>query len=74
MKTKMTQKEAILNYLETHDSITPMEAFSELGVTKLATQVSLMIRKDGLKFKKELISTENRYGRHTVYMKYSLEE
>ncbi len=74
MKTKMTQKEAILNYLETHDSITPMEAFSELGVTKLATQVSLMIRRDGLKFKKELISTENRYGRHTVYMKYSLEE
>lgn len=73
MKTKMTQKEAILNYLKTHDSITPMEAFSELGVTKLATQVSLMIRKDGLKFKKELISTENRYGRHTVYMKYSLE-
>lgn len=74
MKTKMTQKEAILNYLETHDSITPMEAFSELGVTKLATQVSLMIRRDGLKFKKELISTENRYGRHTVYMKYSLED
>jgi len=74
MKTKMTQKEAILNYLETHDSITPMEAFSELGVTKLATQVSLMIRKDGLKFKKKKIYTENRYGRHTVYMKYSLED
>lgn len=71
---RTNQKNQILNYLETHDSITPMEAFSELGITKLATQVSLMIREDGIKFKKEMVHSTNRFGKPCRYMKYSLEE
>lgn len=70
----MTQRQAILDYMRTHDCITPMQAFSELGVTKLATQISYMIRYEGLKVKKELITTKNRYGQHTSFMKYSLIE
>lgn len=70
----MNQKDQILRYLETHDSITPMEAFSELGITKLATQISLMRRLDGIKFKREMIHSTNRYGKPCRYMKYSLEE
>lgn len=69
----MTQKEAIYDYMLTHDSITPMEAFAELGCTKLATQISEMIRADGLKIKKERVTIKNRYGSHTTFMKYSLE-
>ena len=69
----MTQKQAIYDYMLTHDSITPMDAFLELGCTKLATQISTMIREDGAKIKKERVTIKNRYGSHTTFMKYSLE-
>ena len=36
----MTQREAILQYIDEFGSITPMEAFAELGITKLATRIS----------------------------------
>ena len=44
MKTKMNQKERIINYMKNNGSITPMEAFSELGITKLSTRISEMTR------------------------------
>lgn len=70
---EMTQRTAILDYIETHGSITPMEAFGELGVTKLATQISMMIR-DGFKVKKEMVHSRNRFNKPCWYMKYSLED
>ena len=42
----MTQKDLIRDYIEKHGSITPFEAFTELGCTKLATRISEM-RADG---------------------------
>ena len=38
------QQERILIYMEESGSITPLEAFAELGVTKLATRVSELRR------------------------------
>ena len=38
----MTQGERIINYINTFGSISPMEAFMDLGITKLATRVSEM--------------------------------
>ena len=70
----MTQKTAVMEYLRTHDSITPMEAFSELGVTKLATIVSDLIRHDNAKIIKRSVKIKNRYGRPCHFMQYSLEE
>lgn len=69
----MTQREAILQYIKEFGSITPMQAFSDLGITKLATRISEM-RKDGMQFKIETISTKNRYGKAVSYAKYSLRE
>ena len=69
----MTQREAILQYIEEFGSITPMQAFSDLGITKLATRISEM-RKDGMDFKIEMVSTKNRYGKSVSYAKYSFEE
>ena len=37
------QHERILQYMDVHGSITPMEAFSELGITKLSTRIGEMI-------------------------------
>ena len=69
----MTQCEQIIEYLHQFGSITPMEAFADLGITKLATRVSEM-RKDGREFKIETVKSKNRFGKTVWYAKYSLKE
>ena len=67
----MTQREAIIKYITEFGSITPMEAFADLGITKLATRISEM-RKDGMEFKIETVRMKNRYGKSVSFAKYSL--
>lgn len=69
----MTQREAILDYINEFGSITPMEAFSDLGITKLATRISEM-RKDGMEFKIEMVETKNRYGKTVRFARYSFKK
>lgn len=69
----MTQRELILNYIKEFGSITPMEAFADLGITKLATRISEM-RRDGEHFKIETVRTKNRFGKTVYYAKYSMED
>lgn len=47
-----------------------MEAFIDLGITKLATRVSEMIR-DGYSITKKREKSKNRYGAKVTYMRYS---
>lgn len=68
-----TQREAIIEYITEFGSITPMQAFADLGITKLATRISEM-RKDGMDFKIEMVSVKNRYGKSVSFAKYSFEE
>ena len=65
----MTQCERILKYIDEKGSITPFEAFSELGVTKLATRVS-ELRRAGEKIQKKMVSGTNRFGEKIQYMEY----
>jgi hypothetical protein len=65
----MNQHKAILDYLEAHGSITTMEAFSNLGITKLSTRISEMICL-GYKFRKIPTEGKNRYGEPVRYMRY----
>ena len=67
----MTQKKAIIRYMKDFGSITPMEAYSDLGITKLSTRISEM-KKDGLKFKIEMVKSKNRYGKPTRFARYSI--
>lgn len=68
----MTQKEEILQYIKDHGSITPMDAFYDLGITKLATRVSEM-RKEGIEFEIVIEKRRNKYNTRTVsYARYSL--
>jgi hypothetical protein len=66
----MTQRQLILDYIKDFGSITPMQAFGDLGVTKLATRISEM-RKDGMQFKIETVKSKNRYGKTVRFAKYS---
>lgn len=60
----------ILDYITEFGSITPMEAFGDLGITKLATRISEM-RKEGYNFKIVTVKSKNRYGKPTRYARYS---
>lgn len=70
---KMTQGQRIVKYMQDYGSITPMEAFADLGITKLATRIG-ELRRDGVKISKVPVSRKNRYGEHVRYMQYSLEK
>lgn len=65
----MTQHEKISNYIDSHGSITPMDAFSALHITKLATRISEMVR-DGYKIEKVCEITMNQDGVVSRYMRY----
>ena len=67
---KQTQRQLILQYIYDFGSITPMQAYSDLGITKLATRISEM-RKDGMEFHIEKVKTKNRYGKAASFAKYS---
>ena len=69
----MTQREAIIAYINEFGSITPMQAYADLGITKLATRISEM-RKDGITFKIETVHVKNRYGKTVPFAKYSFPE
>lgn len=63
------QYDRILNYLKEHGSITPMEAFEELGITRLAARVHELERK-GIYLDREMEKSKNRYGKNSHYMRY----
>lgn len=67
----MTQQEQIYDYIEKFGSITPMDAFADLGITKLATRVSEM-RADGTEIIGTWETAKNRYGKTVRYMRYTL--
>ena len=67
----MTQGERILAYMKQNESITPMEAFSELGITKLSTRIG-ELRQKGYKINDAFVDGKNRYGENVRYKKYWL--
>ena len=50
-----------------------MEAFNDLGVTRLASRVS-DLKKQGVKFEKKMETRKNRFGQKVSYMRYRVIE
>ena len=68
--TKLTdQQMAILEYIRRYGSISPMEAFAELGITKLSTRVSEM-KMLGIQFEQDYESRTNMIGKTVRFMRY----
>lgn len=65
------QQQRIVDYMVEFGSISPYEAFRDLGITKLATRCSELIA-DGYIIKKERVSGKNRFGEKIHYTRYSL--
>lgn len=68
----MTQCEKIIAYMEAYGSISTMEAFTDLGITRLASRIH-DLRRDGYSINGDIIRTKNRFGEPVHYMRYSLE-
>lgn len=68
----MTQKQAVLQYVKDFGSISSMEAFGDLGVTRLA-DVVYKLKKDGYTVKSTTESTVNRYGNKVNFSRYVIE-
>ena len=67
----MTQGDRIIAYCHLYGSISPMEAFSDLGITKLATRISELTRQ-GERFYRKTEHRLNRFGEKTYFMRYAL--
>lgn len=66
----MTQKDMVLDYINEFGSITPVDAFRDLGITRLAAVVC-NLRREGHDIHKEREHAYNRYGQKVRYARYS---
>ena len=69
----MTQNERIIKYINEFGSISTLEAFTDLGVTRLASRIC-DLKDMGYEFDKKWESKNNRYGEPVSYVRYSLAE
>ena len=67
---KTTQKDRILAYIREFGSITPIEAFFDLGVMRLASRIS-DLKRDGVDIAVEFVTKKNRFGEPTTFARYS---
>lgn len=65
----MKQCERILNYIDDFGSISTMQAFTDLGVTRLASRI-YDLKQMGIKIESETKTGKNRYGEDTHYTVY----
>lgn len=65
----MTQCERILKYINDFGSISTMQAFSDLGVTRLASRIH-DLRRMGFSIEAETKTGRNRYGELTHFSVY----
>lgn len=68
---KPTQCERIIQYMKDFGSITTLQAFTDLGCTRLASRVT-DLKKQGYDIKSEFVSSKNRYKETVSYKKYYL--
>ena len=65
----MTQCERILKYMDDFGTISTMQAFSDLGVTRLASRIH-DLKQMGYEIESETRYSVNRYGENTHYSVY----
>ena len=69
----MNQETRILDYMQEFGSITPLDAFRDLGVMRLASRIS-DLKSRGYEIDTEFEKGTNRYGEKVKYARYRLKE
>ena len=68
----MTQGQKILDYMKLFGSITPVEAFRDLGVMRLGARI-YDLEQEGIRIAHERETAKNRLGEKVSYSRYRLE-
>lgn len=67
----MGYKERVLDYMKSCGSISSMEAFQDLGITRLSA-VIFTLKQDGWQIQTQTEKAKNRFGKTIYYARYSL--
>lgn len=67
----MTQKEMVIDFIRENGSITTWQAFTELGITRLAARIA-DIEKDAGRdvISRETVTRKNKYGKTVSFTRY----
>lgn len=66
----MTNKDRVLDYMKRFGSITSLDAFQDLGNTRLSASIWTLIHKDGVDICSITETAKNRFGEDTHYSRY----
>lgn len=69
---KLSQCEMIIKYIRDFGSITTLQAFNDLGCTRLASRIN-DLKNQGYRFRDKYVTSKNRYGVKVTYKKNYLE-
>lgn len=67
----MTQCEKVIKYINRFGSITTLDAFKDLGITRLAARIH-DLTDEGYEFDRKTESGKNRFGEKVYYTRYFL--
>lgn len=70
---RKTHCDRVLDYLNEFGSITSLDAFRDLGVTRLSAVV-FDLKKKGIPIETQFESSKNRWGDTTNYARYSFKK
>lgn len=60
--TNPTQCDRVIRYLDEHGSINQYEAFTELGIMRLASRISDIKKHKNIHISKRMVTVTNRFG------------
>ena len=66
---KESQSDIVVRHMNTHGSITTIEAFEKYGITRLAARIH-DIQAEGIPIERKMEHGKNRYGEKVRYMRY----
>jgi Helix-turn-helix domain len=70
-RIKHTQTDDLLDYLRSHDGITPMQALFDLGIFRLASRI-YDIKQRGIEIHDRMVTGTARNGRRYAVKEYRL--
>lgn len=68
----MIQRYKVLQYIQDFGHISTLDAFRDLGITRLSARIHDLKHKDNCKFRKERVYYTDRYGDKRHYDNYFL--
>lgn len=67
-----TQEEKVLEYIRRYGKITTLDAFKDLGITRLSAKI-FNLKRQGHNITGEFRTEKNRFGQYICYKIYRLE-